>query len=1776
MGTLSTIGALGGMSFNSGSIYGTLHLIDQPFFESLSRANKAVAITAMEMEKHFVSTNRTLQTVQQNLLAIGGISAVAIGASIFKFAEYEKRLRNVNTILKVGDGALHSYSNQLKDMSKELGSFNPTELTNGLYDIASSGFEGANALGVLKVSAKSAMAGVSNVGTASKAITGILQAYGTTLKKNVDITAEAEKVSDLLFQTVNLGILSYEDLTQGIGQVTAAAASARIPLEDVGALIATVTRAGFMPAEALVRVQRFITAITTKPSPEMMEFFKVLGVKSGVEAIDKFGIVGFVEQLNKRIDTSDPANLQKLFPDEREIQGVLSLVRDGVQQLKNMQTGMHEATGATTAAFKEQEKSISHSIDVIKQNFNVAALNIGEKYAPAVKNASGDLVAFTEKLDDFDGKLLMQVATFALVSAGVLKFTQLVLGATQGIKNFFAAGIDRFYSGALKQEGTVFTQRQRGGDGLTKDMETRLSAEAILHKRNQAIAELEISKAKLAQLATDEADLRIEMQQTKQADTQIGKEIAQNKALMQRISLQEQSLINDSKKRKVSDRTSGLTIKEINMLREYNKLDYETLQLQNANLQIAKESIDIRRAEIPEEQKITQEKVKSINATRDQAAAVLALTDNKFRAIEVQYQQNKANMEQYASILKADDATKSLSGAMRTQIELLHQNAIASHTTLENQRNLHTSTLRLTDVTTKFGNSFKGMMNFLGLGWANIGAMIGMTLLGVAINKVIDYINRANIKFEALKKSLEDENTALEKSVKNKKELATAVQTLLNEYTNLEEKQNKTQQQYDRMQQIAQTLKGATNDLTGAFQTQNNQLLINIGTIQNYIMNLKNTTKEQLQIALNNAKISAMDANKAVDDLATKYRLKTIDERLHDMAVKRATEIHNKQTQILGYDRNNLQEIINAQYNKLKTNPPPLSKWDVNAQQTGTSLKTFKQEPIVKLSERDILAFDAAAQAANYANQLLKIVADTLKNTYTGTFGPFNDNRDYNPNNPFTKKSKEVVTPFDPTPDKKTGTPDTPEQIASAYIDKMMEAGKTKIERGLIGEGFSILADLEDTLEKREKDKKAYHSIEFDTIIGKGLIDVKKALDTQIIENMKIPTVLDYIKTETKKTENTLLELDGDEYIQDRTNILEELQAKNIKWLETLNRHLARVGAIDKESQVYKDVLTLRDDLTTSNINVGNTIKENLKKYADLMKQLYEDLFKSSLEEYNLGPKDVKSLKNLLPILQMLQNRYPTADNQETIDKLVPDYIKDIAENPKTAYDVKVKQLRDVENNFNGADISKAYDEILNKELEILSVQYKSGEYYSGIINRLAEISKFDTQTIEQKVKIAEIIEKIAVEEAAKYQKQYESGTLSKAELDTYNAQLDAIKDVVKLNATAIDSSEVLLKLNEMSGKGSIEYIKKLKDLNEQAVLSNETYKDILEVMYNSLSPTDTLKETGALLLAFLKDLNNKIQQIDISRIKAIEDTIDQNVKLRTEYEKTQKEYDDLFYTDDQLKARRLRDINQQIEELAKERSNYLPGTDEYYATSIKLLQLQIEKIQLTKDSKDKLGNIFTDILWDSQRDSKVFQNYFKDLFNTLNEKTFKTFMNTLLQDVFAGLFKKRYGKDSTVPSLGGMNIGSILDVVGLGKLNTFYKNNKTKIDGGLLTASSIMNFANMQTTNPMEGAIGGLTSGIGVTAGMGQMFGLSSAALGPIGIALGIGGALLGFNKARENAEKIAERQREEQLKALKNIYNGLKPVSDYFNRGGFGALTNNQAFAGGIVNDWMRGVRM
>jgi TP901 family phage tail tape measure protein len=330
-------------------------------------------------------------------------------------ADFDQSMRNVNSIMGASEKQLGKFSDQVLKMSTEFPQ-SATTLANGLYDIASSGFAGADAMEILDASARAASAGMTEAEISSKAIVSVLNAYGLEAK-------DAAHVSDVLFRGVDKGVLSFEELASSLGDYVGAASQLKIPIEDVVAAQAAMTLTGISASEAATSLNQVMRSLL-KPSEDMAKTLKAMGFESGQAALESLGLQGVITSLSGEVGNNVGAWLD-LFPEIRAARGAMALAANDGEGLNRIMRDMEDVACATGRAFEEQSKGAMFQFTLALNQLKRAAIELGQDLIPIITKdiipAIQGAIRWWRGRSDESKSLTVKLAALALVAGPLLR-----------------------------------------------------------------------------------------------------------------------------------------------------------------------------------------------------------------------------------------------------------------------------------------------------------------------------------------------------------------------------------------------------------------------------------------------------------------------------------------------------------------------------------------------------------------------------------------------------------------------------------------------------------------------------------------------------------------------------------------------------------------------------------------------------------------------------------------------------------------------------------------------------------------------------------------------------------------------------------------------------------------------------------------------------------------------------------------------------------------------------------------------------------------------------------------------------------------------------------------------------------------------------------------------------------------------------------------------------------------------------------------------------------
>ena len=319
-----------------------------------------------------------------------GISAATAFASAAKSSydfekEFHKNMLEVATISTQVSGSMADFMNRVLAITQQIPVTAP-EAAKALYQIVSAGHDGAAAMQILEVAAKSAVGGLTDTATAADAITTILNAY----KLSAD---QAANISDQLFTTVRLGKTDFGQLGQSIAQVAPIAASYGVEIDQVLAAVASLTKQGTPTAQAMTQIRAAIIGTS-----------KVLG--DG--AFEGRTFQEALAEVAARANGSE-SKLRELVPEIEAVNGVLGMTGQNAKAAASDLGELQNSAGSTEAAFQKMQEDVDNQLKLLSNNIHAALRPMGEAILQEVSDvakvvneafANGDAKAVMKSLGD--------------------------------------------------------------------------------------------------------------------------------------------------------------------------------------------------------------------------------------------------------------------------------------------------------------------------------------------------------------------------------------------------------------------------------------------------------------------------------------------------------------------------------------------------------------------------------------------------------------------------------------------------------------------------------------------------------------------------------------------------------------------------------------------------------------------------------------------------------------------------------------------------------------------------------------------------------------------------------------------------------------------------------------------------------------------------------------------------------------------------------------------------------------------------------------------------------------------------------------------------------------------------------------------------------------------------------------------------------------------------------------------------------------------------------
>ena len=420
---------------------------------------------ASQAKSDLEGVGQSVSSAGLSLGTLAGGAALAAGAAIVgigvKSVQMAADFQSSMTSLVTGAGEAKSnidvVSKGILDMAVQTGT-STKQLSDGMYQIESAGYHGAQGLDVLKASAEGAKVGNADLGTVAGAVTTVLTDYHMS-------ASQATAVTSGLVATVAAGKTHMQDLGASMGSILPLASSIGVSFPQVGAAIATMTNSGMDAQRASQNLANALRALDA-PGGAATKAMKSVGLSTEElhDTLTKKGIGAAFQDIEDHVGKKFPAGsveydeaMKKILGGATGLNVALMLggknmasFNSNVQSISaSMKNGAKDVQG-----WADVQNDFNFKMDQAKQTFDVLMIKLGTALLPVIGQVVSwvaNVVSAFMKWEDSTHGVENAMSAVGNAIKNVVGFFQQLFS---GMNNPQATGISKIFQDIAKVVGS--------------------------------------------------------------------------------------------------------------------------------------------------------------------------------------------------------------------------------------------------------------------------------------------------------------------------------------------------------------------------------------------------------------------------------------------------------------------------------------------------------------------------------------------------------------------------------------------------------------------------------------------------------------------------------------------------------------------------------------------------------------------------------------------------------------------------------------------------------------------------------------------------------------------------------------------------------------------------------------------------------------------------------------------------------------------------------------------------------------------------------------------------------------------------------------------------------------------------------------------------------------------------------------------------------------------------------------------------------------------------
>lgn len=371
--------------------------------EKVGRLGDETDITGLKM----AALSASAVVAAKKLLDIG---SAAVTAS----TQFDSAFAKTQTIMDTATMAVSDMRSEILDLSRD-SAMVATDVSEAAYQAISGSVATKDAVDFVERSNKLAVAGFTNLTSATDVLTTTLNSY------KLEASAVGG-ISNVLIQTQNLGKTSVNELSASMGRAISTGSAYGVNLQNIATTYVELTRSGIATSEATTYLSGMLNELGDSGSKVGAILQQETGRSFGQLMADGWSLGDVLQVLSDSVDSNAEA-LMGLWSSQEAGKASNAIMTQGVADFNDAVAQMNEemsgVTGTTEKAYQTMTNTSEFIDRKLTNSVNNLSIAFGDDLRPAVDGVKKLLTGVTDWATEFVNQNPWVASAFAALTAGV-------------------------------------------------------------------------------------------------------------------------------------------------------------------------------------------------------------------------------------------------------------------------------------------------------------------------------------------------------------------------------------------------------------------------------------------------------------------------------------------------------------------------------------------------------------------------------------------------------------------------------------------------------------------------------------------------------------------------------------------------------------------------------------------------------------------------------------------------------------------------------------------------------------------------------------------------------------------------------------------------------------------------------------------------------------------------------------------------------------------------------------------------------------------------------------------------------------------------------------------------------------------------------------------------------------------------------------------------------------------------------------------------------------